>query len=108
MLLEVAVCISVYMIFLWLEMAPPLMEGWKVGSPGTLRRIALDWTPKLDKAMPYIVAMAIVLPSMHQQQQRLGKQQQGVSAGCGRQQAARREVADADGEERERDPRRDA
>ena len=65
-LLEVAVCISVYMIFLWLEMAPPLMEGWKVGSPGTLRRIALDWTPKLDKAMPYIVAMAIVLPSMHQ------------------------------------------
>lgn len=65
-LLEVAVCISVYIIFLWLEMAPPLMEGWKTGSPGTLRRLALEWTPKLDKAMPYIVAMAIVLPSMHQ------------------------------------------
>lgn len=65
-LLEVAVCISVYLVFLWLEMAPPLFERWKDGPAGPLRRMAMRWTPVLDRFMPYIVAMAIVLPSMHQ------------------------------------------
>ena len=65
-LLEVAVCISIYIVFLWLEMAPPLLDGWKQGPAGPLRRIAIDWTPRLEQALPYIVAMAIVLPSMHQ------------------------------------------
>lgn len=65
-LLEVAVCISIYIVFLWLEMAPPLFDGWKQSQVGPLRRFAMTWTPPLEKALPYIVAMAIVLPSMHQ------------------------------------------
>ena len=50
-LLEVAVCISTYIIFLWLEMAPSLLESWRA---------------RLERSLPWIVAMAIVLPSMHQ------------------------------------------
>lgn len=65
-LLEVAVCISIYIVFLWLEMAPPLFDGWKQGGAGPLRRFAMTWTAPLERALPYIVAMAIVLPSMHQ------------------------------------------
>jgi Ni/Fe-hydrogenase subunit HybB-like protein len=65
-LLEIAVCISTYIIFLWLEMAPPFLEAWSRGDAGPLRRIARVVTPVLDRALPWIVAMAIVLPSMHQ------------------------------------------
>lgn len=65
-LLEIAVSISAYILFLWLEMAPPFLEAWSHGDVNLLRRLARRATPILDRAMPYIVAMAIVLPSMHQ------------------------------------------
>lgn len=65
-LLEVAVCISIYLVFLWLEMAPPFLEKWSAGPEGRLKRFAAKATPALDKAFPWIVAMAILLPSMHQ------------------------------------------
>jgi len=65
-LLEVAVCISTYIIFLWLEMAPPILESWHAGERSGLKRFADRATPLLEKALPWIVAMAIVLPSMHQ------------------------------------------
>ena len=65
-LLEIAVSISAYILFLWLEMAPPFLVAWSLGDVILLRRLARRATPILDRAMPYIVAMAIVLPSMHQ------------------------------------------
>jgi Ni/Fe-hydrogenase subunit HybB-like protein len=65
-LLEIAVCLSTYLIFLWLEMAPPFLETWSHGDAGPLRRLARWATPLLDRVLPWIVAMAIVLPSMHQ------------------------------------------
>jgi Ni/Fe-hydrogenase subunit HybB-like protein len=65
-LLEIAVCISTYIIFLWLEMAPPFLETWARGDAGPLRRFARAATRILDRLLPWIVAMAIVLPSMHQ------------------------------------------
>jgi Ni/Fe-hydrogenase subunit HybB-like protein len=65
-LLEIAVCISTYIIFLWLEMAPPFLERWKTSEIGALRRTAVKATPVLDRWLPWIVAMAVVLPSMHQ------------------------------------------
>lgn len=65
-LLEVAVCISTYVIFLWIEMAPPFLEKWEAGSTSALKRLAMWGTPKLDVSYPFIVAMAITLPSMHQ------------------------------------------
>lgn len=65
-LLEVAICISVYLIFLWLEMAPPFFEKWEQGPPGRLKNFVHWATPKMDVAYPFIVAAAITLPSMHQ------------------------------------------
>jgi Ni/Fe-hydrogenase subunit HybB-like protein len=65
-LLEVAMCISTYVIFLWIEMAPPFLEKWAAGPMNRLKRLAMWGTPKLDLSYPFIVAMAILLPSMHQ------------------------------------------
>ncbi|HZP49018.1 MAG TPA: Ni/Fe-hydrogenase cytochrome b subunit [Vicinamibacterales bacterium] len=65
-LLEVAVCISTYIIFLWLEMAHPLLEGAGQSGQWSFRELARRLTPALDSAYPFIVAMAIVLPTMHQ------------------------------------------
>ena len=65
-LLEIAVSITTYIVFLWLETAPPFLEAWSRGDAGPLRRFARSATPVLDRALPWIVAMAIVLPSMHQ------------------------------------------
>ncbi len=66
MLLEIAICISVYLIFLWLEVAPGILEQWRKQSDPRLHRLAVWVTPKLDLAYPFIVAAAITLPSMHQ------------------------------------------
>jgi Ni/Fe-hydrogenase subunit HybB-like protein len=65
-LLEIAVCISTYIIFLWLEMAPPFLERWSKSDVGPLKKFAGAATPLLERALPWTVAMAIVLPSMHQ------------------------------------------
>ncbi|MGV8074446.1 MAG: NrfD/PsrC family molybdoenzyme membrane anchor subunit [Syntrophobacteraceae bacterium] len=65
-LLEVAVCISTYVIFLWIEIAPPFFEKWATGPQNALKRFAAWGTPKLDSYYPFIVAAAITLPSMHQ------------------------------------------
>jgi len=66
-LLEVAVCISVYLIFLWLEAAPPVLEEWARQPEGSRLRGAAAWlTPRLERAYPFVVAAAITLPSMHQ------------------------------------------
>jgi Ni/Fe-hydrogenase subunit HybB-like protein len=65
-LLEVAICISAYVVFLWLEVAPLLLDRW-TGSPREwLRRRARAITPWLERAFPFIVAFAVVLPTMHQ------------------------------------------
>jgi Ni/Fe-hydrogenase subunit HybB-like protein len=65
-LLEVAVCITIYVLFLWIEAAPPFLETWAKGPHGRLRSFALRVTPPLEKAFPWILAMAVVLPTMHQ------------------------------------------
>jgi Ni/Fe-hydrogenase subunit HybB-like protein len=65
-LLEVAVCISTYIIFLWLEMSHPFLEGAATSNQWSLRRLAHTLEPKLHAVFPFVVAMAIVLPTMHQ------------------------------------------
>jgi Ni/Fe-hydrogenase subunit HybB-like protein len=65
-LLEVAVCISTYIIFLWLEMMHPFLESAEQSSQWSFRQFARRVTPILDKSYPFIVAMAILLPTMHQ------------------------------------------
>ncbi len=65
-LLEVALCVMTYVIVLWLEFSPALLERWKEeGSPG-LKALAVAWKPRIDRAMPWIIALGLLLPTMHQ------------------------------------------
>ncbi len=65
-LLEVAVCISTYIIFLWVEMAHPFLEGAEQSRQWSLRQMAHTLEPKLHAVFPFVVAMAVLLPTMHQ------------------------------------------
>ena len=65
-LLEIAVCVTLYAGFLWLEMTYPALEGG-----GALRTRGCDGSrrgciPIMEKAYPFIVATAIFLPTLHQ------------------------------------------
>lgn len=65
-LLEVAVCIMAYIVVLWLEFAPAMLEKWKDGDHPDLRKVALKTLPFLNNAMMWIVGLGILLPTMHQ------------------------------------------
>lgn len=65
-LLEVALCVMAYVIVLWIEMSPVFLERWKGGKPGFLRNLATSVSPILDKALLWIIALGLLLPTMHQ------------------------------------------
>jgi len=65
-LLEVALCVMTYVIVLWLEFSPAVMEGWRKGSSAGLKSLAETWQPRINKAMPWIIALGLLLPTMHQ------------------------------------------
>ena len=52
-LLEVALCIMAYVTVLWIELSPALLP------PSRITRI-------LDRALPWIIALGMLLPTMHQ------------------------------------------
>jgi len=64
-LLEVALCIMAYCVVLYLELVPALLEKYK-GEKTTIGRIADRVLPLFDKALIFIVAFGILLPTMHQ------------------------------------------
>ncbi len=59
-LVEVALCIAAYVVVLWIELLPTIMEGYpqKVKAVETRRR--------LERWLPVIAAVGILLPTMHQ------------------------------------------
>lgn len=65
-LLEVALCVITYVGVLWIEVAPAILE--KAQSDGTpwLKRVTARIHAPLEKAMPFIIALAMLLPTMHQ------------------------------------------
>jgi hypothetical protein len=65
-LLEVALCVMLYTAVLWVEIAPGLIAGWRRSGKHTLRRIAEFMSPKVEKALPYAIAVGLLLPTMHQ------------------------------------------
>jgi Ni/Fe-hydrogenase subunit HybB-like protein len=65
-LLEVALCIMLYTAVLWIELAPAFFEKWKKSSSGFAREFAQFFTPKLERVLPFIIALGILLPTMHQ------------------------------------------
>ncbi len=59
-LVEVALCIGAYVTVLWIELLPAVLEAY----PGNARAVALR--AKLEKWLPLIAAVGIILPTMHQ------------------------------------------
>jgi Ni/Fe-hydrogenase subunit HybB-like protein len=65
-LLEVALCIMSYTFVLWIELSPAFLEeAERVGTP-PIRRLAARWRPKVEKALLWVIALGILLPTMHQ------------------------------------------
>src|SRR5688572_4137146 len=58
-LLEVALCIMAYVVVLWIELSPALLEKWSW--PPAKRISAI-----LDRALIWIIALGMLLPTMHQ------------------------------------------
>jgi Ni/Fe-hydrogenase subunit HybB-like protein/Fe-S-cluster-containing dehydrogenase component len=65
-LLEVALCIMLYTMVLWIEISPAFLEKWSESGKGWLKRFAVAASPKIERAMPYMIAAGLVLPTMHQ------------------------------------------
>jgi Ni/Fe-hydrogenase subunit HybB-like protein len=65
-LLEVAVCVTAYVCVLWIEVLPVVLESEAKHSSSTRAARGRLWHARLAKAMPYIIALAMLLPTMHQ------------------------------------------
>ena len=66
-LLEVAICIMTYVVVLWIELAPAFLEKWEEDAPWQwLRNLALKIHPWLNKILIPLLALGILLPTMHQ------------------------------------------
>jgi Ni/Fe-hydrogenase subunit HybB-like protein len=65
-LLEVALCIMTYTVVLWIELAPAFLEGWADSKLPVLRKVSAALTPLLEKSLVWIIALGMVLPTMHQ------------------------------------------
>jgi Ni/Fe-hydrogenase subunit HybB-like protein len=65
-LLEVAICILLYMLVLWIEVSPVFLEQWKTSRRPKLAAFATAAEPKLKKALPWVIALGLLLPTMHQ------------------------------------------
>jgi len=65
-LLEVALCVMTYVLVLWLELSPAFLEKFREGPAGPLQRFSQKAYPIVDKALVWIIALGILLPTMHQ------------------------------------------
>lgn len=65
-LLEVAVCMMAYTAVLWIELAPAMIERWRMSSNEKLRNFAVKSVRFFDRALLWIIGLGILLPTMHQ------------------------------------------
>lgn len=65
-LLEVAICVMAYCIVLWIEVSPAVMEHWSKHGAGFLKNMSITLLPILKKSLPWVISLAILLPTMHQ------------------------------------------
>jgi Ni/Fe-hydrogenase subunit HybB-like protein len=65
-LLEVALCIMAYALVLWIELAPAFLERAQTSRVSAIRRLAHGWLPVVRKALPWVAALGLLLPTMHQ------------------------------------------
>jgi Ni/Fe-hydrogenase subunit HybB-like protein len=55
-----------YVCVLWIEVSPAVFEKFSAGPPGILKRVSDKVLPVLNKALPFIIALGLLLPTMHQ------------------------------------------
>lgn len=65
-LLEVALCIMAYTLVVWVELAPAVLERWRQEPASRFRALATRLTPRVDRSLTWIIALALLLPTMHQ------------------------------------------
>lgn len=65
-LLEVALCIMAYVVVVWIELSPAFLERFSETGPPGLQKFAKATRPYLEKALVWILALGILLPTMHQ------------------------------------------
>src|SRR6476469_1212761 len=65
-LLEVALCIMSYVVVLWIELSPALLEKFVDSTILPLRRVARQVPPIVERASVFIIVLGLVLPTMHQ------------------------------------------
>ena len=66
-LLEVALCVMLYTAVLWIEVSPALLERAREGDvPPRWRERAARVAPVLERALPWVIALGVLLPTMHQ------------------------------------------
>jgi Ni/Fe-hydrogenase subunit HybB-like protein len=66
-LLEVALCVMAYVGVLWIELGPAFLEKWESTSKSSaLVGFARAGLKFYDKALMWIVALGVLLPTMHQ------------------------------------------
>ena len=64
--LEVALCVATYVAVLLVELSPAFFEKWRKSADAGLRSFAERGAGLVDKAMIFILALGILLPTMHQ------------------------------------------
>jgi Ni/Fe-hydrogenase subunit HybB-like protein len=65
-LLEVALCISTYVLVLWVEMSPSVLERWGNEPAWRFHTVAQRMLPIVNRALPWIIALGVLLPTLHQ------------------------------------------
>ncbi len=66
-LLEVALCVMAYVGVLWIELGPAFLEKWEATSKNSaLVGFAKAGLKFFDKALIWIIALGVLLPTMHQ------------------------------------------
>jgi Ni/Fe-hydrogenase subunit HybB-like protein len=64
--LEVALCIMAYVLVLAIEASPALLEKVERGGDPRRRERAAAWLSRLERLFPFLLALGVLLPTMHQ------------------------------------------
>jgi Ni/Fe-hydrogenase subunit HybB-like protein len=65
-LLEVALCMMTYVVVIVLELSPAWLEGLAASRDPSWAALARTWLPRAEKALPFLIALGLLLPTMHQ------------------------------------------
>ncbi len=65
-LLEVALCIMGYVFVVWIELMPAFLERARDSALPAMRAVGRHGLPVIQKLLLYVVALGVLLPTMHQ------------------------------------------